>query len=59
MYVSFYLDKNKQFNIARRAFSSVIEHGMTLSFQTAVQKNEAKLNCFVQFENEMKSYHAL
>ena len=30
---------------------SVIEHGMTsLSFQTAVQKNEAKLSSFVQFE---------
>ena len=37
---------------------SVIEHGMTsLSFQTAVQKNEAKLSSFVQFENEMASYH--
>ena len=33
---------------------SVIEHGMTsLSFQSAVQKNEAKLSPFVQFENEM------
>ena len=32
---------------------SVIEQGMTsLSFQTAVQKNEAKLSSFVQFENE-------
>ena len=29
------------------------------SFQTAVQKNEAKLNSFVQFENEMASYHAV
>ena len=30
---------------------SVIEHGMTsLSFQTAVQKNEAKLSPFVQLE---------
>ena len=39
---------------------SVIEHGMTsLSFQTAVQKNEAKLSSFVQFENEMASYRAL
>ena len=38
----------------------VIEHGVTsLSFQTAVQKNEAKLSSFVQFENEMVSYHAL
>ena len=37
---------------------SVIEHGMTtsLSFQTAVQKNEAKLSSFVKFENEMASY---
>ena len=31
----------------------------SLSFQTAVQKNEAKLSCFVQFENEMGSYRAL
>ena len=39
---------------------SVIEHGMTsLSFETAVQKNEAKLSSLVQFENEMASYHAL
>ena len=39
---------------------SVIEHGMTsLSCQTAVQKNEAKLSSFVQFENEMASYRAL
>ena len=39
---------------------SVIEHGMmSLSFQTAVQKNEAKLSSFVQLENEMMSYHAL
>ena len=39
---------------------SVIEHGMTsLSFQTAIQKNEAKLSSFVQFENEMASYCAL
>ena len=36
---------------------SVIEHGMTsLSFQTAVQKNEAKLNSFAQIESEMASY---
>ena len=39
---------------------SVIEHSMTsLSFQTALQKNEAKLSSFVQFENEMASYRAL
>ena len=39
---------------------SVIEHGMTsLSFQTALQKNEAKLSSFVQFENEIASYLAL
>ena len=39
---------------------SVIEHGMTsLSFQTAVQKKEAKLSFFVQFKNEMASYRAL
>ena len=31
---------------------SVIEHSMTsLSFQTAVQKNEARLSSFVLFEN--------
>ena len=35
---------------------SVIEHGMTsLSFQTAVQKNETKLSSFVQFGKEMVS----
>ena len=39
---------------------SVIEHGMmSLSFQTAKQKNEAKLSSFVQFENEMVSYRVL
>ena len=39
---------------------SVTEHGMTsMSFQTAVQKNEAKLSSFVQSENEMASYRAL
>ena len=39
---------------------SVIEHGMTsLSFQTGVKKNEAKLSSLVQFENEMASYRAL
>ena len=39
---------------------SVIEHGITpLSFQTAIQKNEAKLSSLVQFENEMASYRAL
>ena len=39
---------------------SIIEHGMTsLCFQTAVQKNEAKLRSFVQFENEIASYRAL
>ena len=39
---------------------SVTEHGLTsLTFQTAVQKNEAKLSSFVQFENEMASYRAL
>ena len=39
---------------------SVTEHGMTsLSFQTAVQKNESKLSSVVQFENEMASYRAL
>ena len=39
---------------------SVIEHGMmSLSFQTVVQKSEAKLSSFVEFENEMASYRAL
>ena len=27
-----------------------------LSFQTAVQRNEAKLSSFVHFENEIASY---
>ena len=41
-------------------YCSVIEYSMTsLNFQTAVQKNEAKLNSFVQSENEVASYHAL
>ena len=32
----------------------------SLSFRTAVQKNEAKLSSsFVQFDNEMVSYHVL
>ena len=39
---------------------SAIEHGMTsLSFQTVVQKNEAKLSSFVQFESEMTSSRVL
>ena len=39
---------------------SVIEHGMTsLSFQTAVQKNEARLSSFLEIGNEMASYHAV
>ena len=39
---------------------SVIEHDMTsLSFQTALQKNEAKLSSFVEFGNEMASYRVL
>ena len=39
---------------------SVIEQGMTsLSFQTAIHKNEAKLSSFVQFENKMAPYRAL
>ena len=39
---------------------SVIEHSMmSLSFQTAIQKNEAKLSSFVQFENGLVSYSAL
>ena len=37
-----------------------MEHGMTsYSFQTAVQKNEAMLSFFVQFENKMASYRAV
>ena len=36
---------------------SGIEHGMTsLGFQTAAQKNKAKLSSFLQFENEIASY---
>ena len=31
----------------------------SLSFQTAVQKNEAKLSSFMQFGKEMASYGAL
>ena len=39
---------------------SVIGHGMTsLSFQIVIQKNEARLSSFAQFENEMASYCAL
>ena len=39
---------------------SVIEHGMmSLSFQAAVQKNEAKLNYFVQLEIKMVLYLVL
>ena len=39
---------------------SVIEHSITsLSFQTVVQKNGAKLSSFVQFKNEMASYSPL
>ena len=30
-----------------------------MSFETAIQKNEAKLSFFVHFENEMASYNAL
>ena len=29
---------------------------MSLSFETAIQKNKAKVSYFVQFENEMMSY---
>ena len=36
---------------------SVIGHVMTsLSFQTAIQKNEGKLSSFAQFESELASY---
>ena len=39
---------------------SVTEHSMkSLSFQTAIQKNEAKLSSFVHYGNEMASYRAL
>ena len=49
----------KQLNMEKACIVQVIEHGMTsLSFQTAVQKNETKLSS-VQFENEMASYRAL
>ena len=54
------LRKNKQLKHRKACISSVIEHGMmSLSFQTAVQKNEAKLSSFMQFENEMESYRTL
>ena len=39
---------------------SVVECAMTiLRFQTAIQKNEAKMSSFVQFGNEMALYRAL
>ena len=39
---------------------SFIEHGMSsLSFQTAVQKNEAKRSSFVQCGNEVALHRAL
>ena len=39
---------------------SVIEHDMSpISLQTTIQKNEAKQSSFVQFGNEMASYHTL
>ena len=39
---------------------SVIEHStMSLSFQTAVLKKEAKQSSFVQFEKKIASYRAL
>ena len=54
------LRKNKLLKHRKACIGSVIEHGMmSLSFQTAVQKNEAKLSSFVQFENEMESYRTL
>ena len=31
----------------------------SLSSQTAIQENEAKLSSFVEFENKMASYFAL
>ena len=40
--------------------SSVIKHGWRhSSFQTVVQKNEAKLSSFVQSKNEIALYRAL
>ena len=36
---------------------SVMERMTSLSFQIEIQKNEAKLSSFAQFENEMASYH--
>ena len=51
--------KQKIVNALEGVHCSVIEHSMTsLSFQTAVQKNEAKLSSVVHFENEMASYRA-
>ena len=44
----------------KRVHCSVIEYGMTsLSSQTAIQKNEAKLSSYVPFENDIASYRAL
>ena len=34
-------------------------YDVRLSYQTAIQKNKAKLSYFVQFENEMMSYYVL
>ena len=44
-------------NIGRRAlFSYRARYVTSMSFQTTVQKNQAKLSSFVQFVNEMTSY---
>ena len=46
-------------NIGMHALFSYRAQMTSLNFQTTVEKNEAKLNSFVQFENEMTSYLAL
>ena len=49
--------KMKQLKHKKACF---VQHGMTsLSFQTAMQKNEEKLSSFVQFKKEIASYCAL
>ena len=51
---------DKQLKHRKTCIVQVIEHSMTsLSFQTAIQKNKAKLSSFVQFEKEMVSYLAV
>ena len=46
-------------NKGKRTFFSYRAQYDVLIFQSGMQKNEAKLSSFEQFENEMASYHAL